>query len=166
MMGELNKGQALAFVVLVVVSACIWGWIIAGTFGACVVGTTGDTLQKTVSALDSTMDLGIKLSVALIGAVGAVVLGIKSGMRLTPWSKTLLIICAVLFGQSVAAGVYWKLEVADSWLNRCLNLITEPQVRRAFDGSLWFYSTGIFCALVLLFFAAWGAQTTGGRDAP
>lgn len=152
-----NCGPVLAFGALTLASAAIWIWVLQGGFGACVVGSTDDALQKTVAALDSTVDLGIKLSVALVGAAGAILLGLKSGLTLTTWTRALLLIAAVLFGQSAGVGVYWKLKVANSWLNRCLNLIYEPLIERAFDAVLMFFVLGLVCALVLIFVAAWGS---------
>ena len=85
-------------------------------------------------------------------AAFAALVFVSAGLWIWVWLGT--------FGACVAgttgAGVYWKLEVANSWLNRCLNLVYEPQVERAFDASLAFFVLGLVCALVLLFVAAWG----------
>lgn len=153
---EWKDGRVAMAALIAIGSAFVWLWVYRGDFGACVVGKVDEPLEKMVAMLDSTIDLGIKLSVALVGVASAVLLGLKSGLVLRPWSKILLLVAATLFAQSAGAGVYWKLEVANSWLNRCLNLIYEPLVQRAFEASLLFFALGLGCAVVLLIVAAFG----------
>jgi hypothetical protein len=158
--------RAVAFAFLAVISGVVWLWVLGASFGACVVGSTTESLQKTVEALDETANYTITWSVTIIGASTAILLGLKSGLRLTPWSKSLLLICSIFFGQAAAAGVYWKLRVANSWLNRCLNLIYEPSIAFAFDAMLYFLGLGLFCALLLVCVAAWTMSPVGGPHEP
>lgn len=73
-----------------------WVWALNGDFGACVKGTTGKSYQKTIMALDGTIDLGIKLAVASIGAGGALLFGLKSGMALSSNGKVILLSAVLL----------------------------------------------------------------------
>src|SRR5436305_1397211 len=117
---------------LALVAACAsaWAWALNGDFGACVKGSTGDSLQKTVAALEGTIDLGIKLAVALIGAGGALLFGLKSGLPLSSNGKVCLLTAVLLLSQSVLASAFWKMKVANGWLNECLNLIAEDVMQR------------------------------------
>lgn len=146
--------RAIAFVALASASAFLLFWIWNGKVEACEVGKTGEYLQKTFETLDATVNYVITWSVTIIGASAAILLGLKSGMRLTAWSKALLLIVSALFLQAAGAGVYWKLQLANSWLNRCLNLIYQPQVTRAFDGMLYFLTAGLILSFVLVCVAA------------
>lgn len=143
-----------ALAALLFFSALIWVWIAMGSFGACVLGTTGEDYQNAVEALSGTVDLGSTLSVSLVGAASAGLLGWKTDLKLTAWVRTVMLVAAVLFGQSAIAGTYWKLQVANGWLNQCLNLVYEPLMQRSFNASLLFFASGVFFAMMLLVVAA------------
>ncbi len=160
-----DRWRAAAFIGVAFASVCLWTWILTGQF-VCEIGSTTEPLQKTVEALDATASYAISWSVTIIGASAAVLLGLKSGMRLTPWSKSLMLICAFLFGQAAATGLYWKLGVANSWFNRCLNLIYEPSMARAFDAMLYLMVAGVLCALALVCVAAWTMDDRRQADGP
>jgi hypothetical protein len=137
--------------------AYAWYWATSGTF-VCVKGTIDEPLQKTVSTLDGAVELGIKLSISLVAAGAAPLVGFTTGVRLTPWTKSLLLIAVLLFGQSAMAGVWWKLRVANSWMNECLNLVSEDLIQRVFEAAFYFFSAGLICALVMLCVAAWSRK--------
>jgi hypothetical protein len=145
-------------------SVAVWVWAAFGSFSACAIGTS-DAVQKTVAILDSTVDLGVKISITVVGAGAALLIGFKQGIDLTPWLKFLLVLSSALFGQSALAGVVWKLRIANSWMNNCLNLVAEPITQRWFYASLGFFIAGILIALALIFFVALSQETTR-RGAP
>jgi hypothetical protein len=146
-----------AFVLFASVCAVMWIWALQGTFGGCVKGTTSEALQKTITTLNDTIDLGIKLSITLVGAGTALLVGLKAGVRLTAWVKTLLLIGILFFGQSAIAGVFWRLRLANSWLNECLNLVTEDIMQRLFMASFAFFLAGLGAALIMVCFATWSS---------
>jgi hypothetical protein len=152
--------KAAILAALLLLSTAGWIWIAMGSFGACVLGTTGNEYQNAVNALSGTIDLGSTLSVTLVGVASAGLLGWKTDLRLTERLKTVMLAAAVLFGQSAIAGTYWKLQLANGWLNQCLNLIYEPSMQRSFTASLVFFGSGIACAMILLIVAA----LTPGKD--
>lgn len=145
-------GKLLRLAVCAAVAlACLAGWTWAGRGGVvCVNGTLGEALQRTVATLDTTIDLGIKLSISLVAVGSAVLLGLKSGIRLTAWIKTVLFTSVVLFGQSAFAGVVWKLKVANGWMNECLNLVAEQQLQRMFNLAYGFFLIGLVFTLIMV----------------
>ena len=140
---------------IVLICAVTWAWALKGTFGACVKGSTSEYLQRTIATLNDTIDLGIKLSVTLVGVGAAALIGFRTGIRLTNGMKMLLLLCVLLFGQSAMAGVAWRLP--NSWLNQCLNLITEDIMQRLFEICFAFFLAGLGVTLVMVCFATWSS---------
>lgn len=131
-------------------SLATWGWAWTGGFGACVKGSTGSTLTNTVAVLQDTMDLGVKLSVTLVGAGAALLIGLKQGVQLHYSVKTLLLFAVLLFGQSALTAIFWKLRIANSWMNGCLNLVSEPFAQRMFEASFGFFLAGLVVSLAMV----------------
>ncbi|WP_316199365.1 hypothetical protein [Bradyrhizobium sp. SZCCHNS2002] len=150
-------GIAFAFAVM---CAAGWVWALNGDFGACVTGSTDKSLQNTVAALDSTIDLGIKLAIALIGAGGALLFGLKAGVTMSINGKVSLLFAILLLGQSVLAGIFWKMQVAEDWLNKCLNLVQEDVMQRLFLASFYFFLAGL-ATLVFMMSATILASSQG-----
>src|SRR5271166_6379081 len=140
-------GIGLAFTAI---CAAGWVWALTGDFGACVKGSIGESLQKTVAALEGTIDLGIKLAVALIGAGGALLFGLKAGATLSIKGKVSLLLAVLLLSQSVLAGAFWKMQVANGWLNECLNLVAEDVMQRLFLASLYFFLAGLLTLVFMM----------------
>jgi hypothetical protein len=137
-----------------IVSAIALYWALNGDAGVCVKGETGDFLQKTATALDGTVELGLKLSTALIGGGVAILIGISSGVRMSTYSRTTLLVAMLLFGESALLGIWWRLGIANAWFNECLNLISSAAMQRMFNGTLYFFLAGLAIALLTILMAA------------
>jgi hypothetical protein len=166
-MGEVQlfmKRWPVWIMMILFAAACagIWLWSLNGEFGACVKGTIGDTLQKTITTVDGIIELAIKLSITLVGAGAALLLGLKSGMRLTPGVKVLTLTAVLLFGQASLAGVWWRRWVANSWLNECLNLVSEPVMQRLFSAAFIFFMAGLVMLLIMLCYVVWSTENQKG----
>lgn len=149
------KPTILGFAVIIA-GVLLLAWALFGGFAACPAGETGETFQKTIATLDGTIELGLKLSVALIGAGAAVILGLKTGIRMTQRVKAVLFTAIILFGESAIAGVLWRLRLANAWLNGCLALVTTPYMTRLFDAAFYLFIAGLLATLVMVSDAAWG----------
>jgi hypothetical protein len=120
----------------------------------CVEGSTGDSLQKTIAALDAIADLGLKLSTALIGFGAALLIGLKSGgMSLTFPVRIAVFISMLMFTQSALYAIWWRIRIANSWFNECLNTVTEPSMQRIYESHMILFATGVL-SLIALFLVA------------
>jgi hypothetical protein len=149
-------------------SLMVFIWVLSGSFGACVAGSLSENLQKTIGALDGIIDLGLKLSTSLVGLAAALLIGLKGGLTLTAPVRTSLIISMLMFTQSAVYAVAWRFGIANSWLNTCLNLVTEPTMQRRYDAHLWFFIFGLISLGALVFVAAQsrGEEPTTKGDGP
>src|SRR5215813_6895715 len=97
----------------VIVASLVAFWFVWNApLGVCVRGNLADNYQKTISALDGTVDLGLKLSTTLVGFGAALLIGIKDSVRMTPALRLLVLVSTLLFAQSALYGVWWRLGVA------------------------------------------------------
>jgi hypothetical protein len=96
----------------------------------------------------------LKLSVSLVTGGAALLVGLKSGVRMTPWVRALLLVSIFLFGQSALSGVLWRLEISNAWFNQCLRLVADDKVQALFRASFWFFIAGLVVALGLIGVAA------------
>ncbi len=141
---------------LVIVSSLVVFWFVwNASFGACVRGSVGESYQKTISALDGTVDLGLKLSTTLVGFGAALLIGIKDSVRMTPTLRVLVLVSTLLFAQSALYGVWWRLGVAESWLNECLNIVTEPRLKERYLAHFYFFLAGLFSLGLVVIVASW-----------
>jgi hypothetical protein len=153
-------GRTILLALFLAATAVVWWWALSGDFGACLKGTTDEHLQKSVAVLDATIDLGTKLSTTLVGVGAALLIGLKQGVKLSPWPKLLLLLAIICFGQSAIAAVLWSLKVANSWINECLNLITEDMMQRLFEASFGLFIAGLVFTLLMVCAAAWRTEET------
>src|SRR6266851_1890940 len=74
-------------------------------------GPATEQHQKAIAALDGVADIGIKLSTTLVGIGAAVLLGFKSGLKLTIPIRIIILFAAACFLQSTLYAVLWRLRV-------------------------------------------------------
>jgi hypothetical protein len=149
----------VAITALLIICAAIYGIVGSAGFGACVQGSITESLKETVKALDSTVDLGIKLSTTLVGLAAALLIGLKTGVRLTPTLRLLLFLCIILFTQSALYAVWWRLGIAEIWMNECLNLLAEPRILYRYWAHYYFMLAGLLSFGVLVSAAAFAAPS-------
>ncbi|MBY0250036.1 MAG: hypothetical protein K2X54_01410 [Methylobacterium organophilum] len=158
------------FLAVAVASGWIWRGVLAADYGVCVRGLSGDYFDKALTALDSNIELGIKLSVAIVGVGGALLLGLKSGIEMPRWMKAILVTALLYFTQSALFGAWWRLGVANGWLNECPNLVREPRMGEIYRSAFAMFILGLAALMVLLVaVVATGAtkpsgETGGGDD--
>jgi hypothetical protein len=132
-----------------VASIAVYVFVLNGSF-ACIRGTLGEHYQKTITALDGTVDLGLKLSTTLVGFGAALLIGIKDRLRMSPGVRIAVLVSTLLFTQSALYAVWWRLGVAESWLNECLNLVIEPNLQRRYQAHFDFFLAGLLSLAVLV----------------
>lgn len=148
-------------------SGAVYYWVLASPSGVCIPGTVGDHHEKTVTALDGTVDLGLKLSTSLVGLGAAALIGLKTGFRLTPATRLFLFIAILFFAQSALCGIWWRLEIANGWLNQCLNIVVHPKLQSRYQAHFAFFLLGLLTlgALVAVSAVRWTDKSlTGDRD--
>jgi hypothetical protein len=162
-----NKRLQTIWVIGVLISlSCLSGltysWVAAGSFKVCT-PQDSDNYVKMVAALDSIVDLGIKLSTTLVGLGAALLIGWKSGLRLTFPIKVILIIASLLLIQSALYGVWWRFGIAELWLNDCLELVTQPRLGRRYEAHFYFFLSGLI-SLGALVIGTIFSERPGGDD--
>jgi hypothetical protein len=150
----MNRSAKIILFAAVIISLGVLLWVLLGAFGACVSGDTGESFQKTIAALDGIADLGLKLSTSLVGLGAALLIGLKSGLTLTAPVRASLIVSMLMFTQSALYAVWWRMGIATSWLNECLNLVVEEYMQRRYEAHLGFFLVGLFSLGVLVLVAA------------
>jgi hypothetical protein len=94
------------------------------------------------------VDLGIKMSTTLAGLGAALLLGLKSGLRTTRLTKLFVLFGTVLFVESALYAVWWRMGIAELWLNGCLALVAENRLMYRFYAHFYLF----LAALVALGF--------------
>jgi hypothetical protein len=164
--GTMRKRQHTIWIVGVLVgllclSALAYSWVAAGSFRVCTPQDAEDSFVKTIAALDSIVDLSIKLSTTLVGLGAALLIGLKSGLRLTFPIKVIVIIATLLLIQSALYAVWWRFGVAELWLNQCLELVDEARLDRRYQAHFYFFLAGLVSLGVLVIGAMFSEQTSG-----
>ena len=151
-----------ATVALLLVTSAVVYWNVAGPgFKVCAVpnkATDVSNYQKTISALDSVVDLSIRLSTALAGFGAAALIGLKSGIKLSTAVRLFILIATICFVQSALYAVWWRMGVAELWLNECLSIIAEPRLTLRYDAHFYFFFAGLFSMAFIMFGAALGTR--------
>jgi hypothetical protein len=116
---------------------------------------------KAIAALDGIVDLGIKLSTTLVGLGAALLIGWKSGLKLTIPVKLIVIIASLLLIQSTLYAVWWRFGIAELWLNDCLELVAEPRLDRRYQAHFYFFLSGLISLGVLVVVAVISKMESG-----
>jgi hypothetical protein len=109
-----------------------------------------ENFQKTIAALDGIVDLGLKLSTSLVGFGAALLIGLKGGLTLTVPVRTSIFLALLMFIQSAFSAVAWRIGIANSWLNKCLNMVVEDYMQRLYGLHLVFFLSGLLFLLILI----------------
>jgi hypothetical protein len=147
---------ALAFL-----SGLAFSWVNAGSFGVCTPQDMDNNLIRTIAALDGIVDLSIKLSTSLVGVGAALLIGMKSGLRLTFSIKIIIIIATLLLIQSALYAVWWRFGIAELWLNECLELVAHPRLDRRYQAHFYFFLAGLVSLGALVLGALFSEQVSG-----
>jgi hypothetical protein len=142
-----NKRQQTIFIVvltgLIGLSVLAYLWVASGSFSVCTPGEPAEGYAKTIAALDGIVDLGLKLSTTLVGLGAAVLIGWKSGLKLTFPVKILILVATLLLVQSALYAVWWRFGIAELWLNDCIELVAQPQLGRRYQAHFYFFLAGL-----------------------
>ena len=152
----------LASLLLLCVSIPLVLWVASGSFKVCVPAPLDESNQKTIAALDGIVDLGLTLSTTLIGVGAALLIGLKSGLKITLTVKVIILVATVFFVQSALYAVWWRLGVAEIWLNQCFNLLTAGYMQRRFEAHLVHFFLGLGSLGLLVIGALFAIEDTGG----
>ena len=134
-----------------------------GSFNVCTEGTD-EIYQKTIAALDAIVELSVKLSTTLIGLGAALLIGLKTGLRFTPVTKLITITAVLFFAQSALYAVLWRLGVAELWLNKCLELVSQDILTRPYQAHFGFFLAGLLALGALVVIAAFGVRESGSGE--
>jgi hypothetical protein len=134
---------------LLALSLAVAHWVASGSFGACQTGPFSSDQNETVKSLDKIVDLGLKLSTALVGFGAAALIGIRSELKLGLFTRICVVIATILFAQSVLYGVWWRFGVAEAYLNKCFILASE-RLQWRFSAHVYFFMIGIAAIGILV----------------
>ena len=150
--------QTAWVVVLILVSAGLWWWALRPRFQSCAQPDKPDKwLVQTAATLDATVDLGIKIAISLVGAGGALLVGLRATTQpLTMTGKLFLLSAIFAFAQAALAGVFWKSRLATAWLNKCLTHLSSAWMDNFFNASIYFFGGGL---MIMLFWVIVSAMT-------
>jgi hypothetical protein len=146
---------------VILLSALLYYWVREGSFKVCTPQAPEEKYQKTIAALDAIVDLGLRLSTTLVGLGAALLIGLKSGLKLTGPIKILIIVSAVFFVQSALYAVWWRFGIAELWLNECLELVSEPWLDRRYQAHFYFFLAGLLSIGVLVISAVFAVPDMG-----
>jgi hypothetical protein len=128
---------------LTCLSGLVWFYVAAGSFSVCIPKSPQDAQVKTVTALDAIVELGLKLSTALVGVGAALLLGWKGGIKLTLGIKVIVLVAMLLFIQSALYAVWWRLGMAELWFNNCLEIVNASYLGRRYQAHFYFFIAGL-----------------------
>jgi hypothetical protein len=131
-------------------------WYVLNASFVCTRGVLDQNYQNTIKALDGTVDLGLKLSTTLVGFGAALLIGIKDVARMNTVVRMAVLVSTLLFAESALYGVWWRLGVAQSWLNVCLNLVIEPILQRRYLVHFNFFLAGLLSLGLVVIAASFG----------
>ena len=165
---RVNKRQYTIFIVVLVgligLSVLAYFWVAAGSFSVCTSDEPEEGYAKTVAALDRIVDLGLTLSTSLVGLGAAVLIGWKSGLKLTFPIKILILVATLLLVQSALYAVWWRFGIAELWLNGCIELIAQPKLGRRYYAHFYFFLTGLVSLGLLVITGLLSENAAGGDD--
>jgi hypothetical protein len=149
-------------------SLAAYAWVESGSgFKVCTPPDPSELEKyvKTIAALDQVVDLGIKLSTTLAGLGAALLLGLKTGVRSTPFVRFCIFFSTILFVQSALYAIWWRTGIAELWFNDCLALIAETRLQYRFNAHFYFFVGGLISIGLLVLgamFAPPTEQSTSG----
>ena len=141
---------AVVFMAAIGVTVSYWLQIQNAPFTACVRAESSELIEKGLAALDANIELGIKLSVAIVGVGGGFLLGLKSGVEMPAWMKCIFISALIFFVDAALFGAWWRLEVASAWMLTCPNLGSGQKARAAYNAAFSSFIWGLVTFVVLL----------------
>jgi hypothetical protein len=156
---------ALAAIALISAYVC-FDVLRAAHFNACpvILPEKADRYQKTIAALDSIIDLSIKLATALVGLGAAILIGLKSGVRLRPIVRSFILLATICFTQSSLYAVWWRMGVAELWLNDCPSLISALRLTSRYDAHFYFFLAGLIMLALVITGAVFSEPEIKGDD--
>ena len=134
---------------LLALSLYVLHWVGSGSFNVCPKQSFTDDQNETVKNLDKIIDLGLKLSTALVGFGAAALIGIRSEFKLGLLMRVCVAIATILFAQSVLYGVWWRFGVAESYLNSCF-ILASDKLQWRFAAHVYFFMSGITAIGILV----------------
>ena len=123
--------------------------VASGSFKVCPNQPFKNDENETIKSLDKIVDLGLKLSTALVGFGAAALIGIRSELKLGLPMRVCVAIATILFAQSILYGVWWRLGVAESYLNSCF-IVASDRLQWRFAAHVYFFMSGIAAIGILV----------------
>jgi hypothetical protein len=102
-----------------------------------------DAQKSTIASLDAIVDLGLKLSTALVGFGAAALLGVKFALRASPMMRLSIALGTMLFAQSAFYAFWWRYGVAQAHLDQCFRQVLSPQLQYRFNAHFYFFAAGL-----------------------
>ena len=155
---------ALTLLAVGVFAWFVYRWVAAGSFNVCVPEKLTEEATKTIEGLDKIIDLGITLSTSLVGLGAAILIGLKSGFRVSLPNQLIVLVAILFFVQSAIYAIWWRLGVAEIRLNQCFKVIAEDFLQRKFEAHFFLFILGLSALGVLVAGAVIAGPTAKAED--
>jgi hypothetical protein len=158
-MVHVKQHWPIAILVLIAgISSAIFVFISGRQLGVCPVEEVTDLQLKTIATLTDIVDLGLKLSTALVGFGAAALVGFKTEVKLSGFMRVMLVASILFFAQSALYGVWWRFGIAQMYFIECLAFITAPALQWRFQAHVYLFMIGM-CAVGILVLGALFKET-------
>ena len=118
--------------------------VITQSFVACPdENAVGESFKEAFSALVDIVKWGIGIASGVVGLLGLQALRVKEGPQYSRAGQLLLVSVVAAMCLSIYFGLRWRTLVAQSWLLKCPNLVTDPFLQRSFDFHTYFFMGGL-----------------------
>ena len=152
-MVHVKRHWPIAILILIAGISSLAFAFVSRPLGVCPVEEASELQVKTIATLTDIVDLGLKLSTALVGFGAAALVGFKAEIKLSVFMRVMLVISVLLFAQSALYGVWWRFGIAQMYLIECLSMITAPALQWRFQAHVYFFMFGM-CAVGILVLGA------------
>jgi hypothetical protein len=152
----MQQGKALSAIgvgSVIVVSILIFHLVQSGSQHVCTPPTPEADIEKydkIIRELGEVVDLGIKLSTASAGLGAALILGLKSGLRTSTLVNFLVFLAIALFVQSALYAVWWRMGIAELWLNDCIPLVADNRFQYRFEAQVYLFVAGLISLALIV----------------
>jgi hypothetical protein len=120
--------------------------------------------KDAVAVLDKIIDLGLTLSTTLAGLGSALIMGWKTGIKLTYTSRLILLSATLFFVQSALYAITWRYWISELLRIQCYEWLQDDHLQRLFAMHLSFFFLGLASIGVLVISSFFAEQPRHVED--
>jgi hypothetical protein len=120
--------------------------------------------KDAVAALDKIIDLGLTFSTTLAGLGAALIMGWKTGVKLTYPSRLIILSATLFFVQSALYAITWRFWISDLLRTQCYEWLQDDHLKRLFSMHMGFFFLGLASIGVLVISSFFAEQPKDVED--